>query len=156
MKIYEYNAEIENLIDEETGEILDYELFEKLAGERDEKIENLILYYKDLLGDAEKIKAEKNNLAERESACKKRAESIKGYLEYLLQGSAFQTERVAVSYRASEAVEVDKDLFIGEGNEFATHKEEWIPDKTKIKKALKEGIEVKGCTLVQRQNIQIK
>ena len=156
MKIYEYNKEIESLIDQETGEILDYDLFEKLAGERDEKIENLILYYKDLLGDAEKIKAEKNRLAEREKACKTKAESIKGYLDHLLQGSTFRTERTSISYRSSEAVEIDEVEFNSVDNEYATCKVEWSPDKAKIKKALKEGIEIKGCSLVQRQNIQIK
>ena len=30
------------------------------------------------------------------------------------------------------------------------------PDKTKIKAALKAGIELKGCTLVAKQNLQIK
>ena len=46
--LYEINEEIKNTIDLETGEIVDFEAFEKLQMERTEKLENIALWYKNL------------------------------------------------------------------------------------------------------------
>ena len=48
MNLYQINEEIEKCIDTETGEILDLEALDKLAMERDTKIENLACWYKNL------------------------------------------------------------------------------------------------------------
>ena len=90
MNLYQINAEIENCIDTETGEILDVEALNNLALERDTKIENLACWYKNLMADAEALKAEKNAFAEREKAAKNKAESIKRYLSSVLQGETFK------------------------------------------------------------------
>ena len=51
--LYEIDESIKALIDEETGEIADFEAFEALNLERDAKLENIALYIKDLKADAE-------------------------------------------------------------------------------------------------------
>lgn len=48
MTIYEIDARMAGLIDPETGELLDYEAFASLQMEREAKIENMALWYKDL------------------------------------------------------------------------------------------------------------
>ena len=73
--LYEINAQIEQAwsaaVDPETGEIISEEAaqaIEQLSMARDEKVENLALYYKNLMAEAEALKAEKQTLAARQSA----------------------------------------------------------------------------------------
>ena len=61
--LYEINQAITECIDNETGEIIDVEKLEELQLEREAKIENVALWYKNLLSDAEAYKAEKNAFA---------------------------------------------------------------------------------------------
>ena len=92
MNLYQINAEIENCIDTETGEILDVEALNNLALERDTKIENLACWYKNLMADAEALKAEKNAFAEREKAAKNKLSRLKDiYRQYCRGKSLPQT-----------------------------------------------------------------
>ena len=52
MKLYEINEQIMACIDSETGEVIDPEKLNDLQIAKDEKIENLALWYKDLLAEA--------------------------------------------------------------------------------------------------------
>ena len=52
MKLYEINAALEALVDPETGELMDYDAFEALNLARDEKIEGMALWYKDMVAEA--------------------------------------------------------------------------------------------------------
>ena len=135
--LYEINNEILNCIDMETGEIIDLEKLEELQLERNTKIENIALWYKNLVSDAEQYKAEKNVFAEKERIAKNKAESLKKYLDSVLNGSAFKTTRANVTYRASEGVVIDD---ITKVDESYLKYAEPTPDKTAIKKALKDGI----------------
>ena len=155
-KLYDIVRDIEDFeyeIDEETGEILNANQLDALELEKDNKIEQLCLYIKNLKSDAAAYKAEKDSFAKKQKAAENKAESIKGYVEYILSGDKFKTDRVTVSYRKSEQVEcLDMSLV---DDDYLRFKEPEL-DKTKIKKALKDGIKVGGCMLVERQNMQIK
>ena len=59
MKLYEINEQIMACIDNETGEIIDTDKLNELQIAKDEKIENLALWYKDLLAEANALKEEK-------------------------------------------------------------------------------------------------
>lgn len=155
-KLYEINKQIEDFdfkIDEETGEILNANDLEKLEMERSEKIENIALWYKNLLSDAEQYKAEEQAFAERKKQSEKKAESLKNYLTYALQGQAFKTVKVDIKYRKSESVNV---------TDFSKLTQEYLtiadpkPNKTAIKKAIKDGAEVEGAEILENLNIQIK
>lgn len=63
--LYEINQEILNCVDMETGEIIDMDKLGELQLAFDVKVENIALWIKNLLSDAEAIKAEKLKLAER-------------------------------------------------------------------------------------------
>ena len=155
-KLYDLVREIEDFefeIDEETGEILNAEDLDNLELEKNEKIEQLCLWIKNLKSDAAAYKAEKDSFAKKQKAAENEAESIKNYIAYILSGEKFKTDRVTVSYRKSEQVEcLDMSLV---DDDYLRFKEPEL-DKTKIKKALKDGVKVGGCMLVERQNMQIK
>ena len=151
--LYEINQEIMECIDLETGEILDLEKLESLQLERDIKLENIALWYKNLLSDADQYKQEKDKFAEREKAAKNKAESLKRYLDASLGGQKFNTTRVAVSYRKSTTLEYDGLADVPE--EYLKYADPTI-DKTTITKELKDGKEIAGFELKEHQNIQIK
>ena len=143
------------VVDTESGEIIDLEAIAALEMERDKKIENLGCWYKNLLADAEALKAQKNAFAEREKAAKAKAESLKGFLGRYLNGKKFETAKVAMSFRKSEAVEFDAKCIGDVPEEVLKFKDPEL-DKVAVKKAIKAGETVPGCELVARQNLQIK
>ena len=74
--LYELTAQIENFeleVDEETGEITNLDELDALQMERDEKIENIALWVKNLTADAAAIKAEAQNLTKRQKAAENKA-----------------------------------------------------------------------------------
>ena len=143
------------VVDTESGEIIGLEAIAALEMERDKKSENLGCWYKNLLSDAEALKAQKNAFAEREKAAKAKAESLRGFLGRYLNGKKFETAKVAMSFRKSEAVEFDAKCIGDVPEEFLKFKDPEL-DKIAVKKAIKAGETVPGCELVQRQNLQIK
>lgn len=138
----------------ETGELIDPERLDRLQMEREAKIEGIACWIKNLLSDAEAIKAEKNALAEREAKCRKKAEQLKEYLTYALGGEKFSTAKCAVSFRKSESVEVEDLTLIPA--ELLRVKASYEADKTAIKAAIKAGREINGCRLVENISAQIK
>lgn len=155
--LFELNKAIQEfdlIVDEETGEVLNIDELDALNLAKNEKIENVCLWYKNVSAEAEMVKAEAKNMTERAKRLENKAESLKKYLAYALQGEKFSTPKVAVSYRKSESVNIPDEMLIPDRycNVSVVRK----PDKTLIKKALKEGKEVKGAELVTKQNISIK
>ena len=61
--LYEIDKGIMECLDAETGEVIDPERLDALFMERNQKIENVACWVKNLLSDAEAIKAEKDALA---------------------------------------------------------------------------------------------
>ena len=158
MTIYEIDNAILECIDLETGEIIDTEQLDKLQMERDTKLENVACWIKDLKAEAEALKNEKQALAERQRVAENKAESLKKWLAYALQGEKFKTPKCAISFRKSEAVEVtDEGLnnLMKEHDELLTYKAP-EPNKTAIKQALKDGLSVEGIQLVQNISTIIK
>ncbi len=143
------------VVDTESGEIIDLEAIAALEMERDKKIENLGCWYKNLLAEAEALKAQKNAFAEREKAKKAKAESLRGFLSRYLNGKKFESAKVAMSFRKSEAVEFDKAYLMSVPTEYLKFKEPEL-NKTAVKKAIKAGESVPGCELVVKNNLQIK
>lgn len=157
--LYEINAQIEALfdaaIDPETGEVNEdlYAEMEALQMAREEKIENIGLYIKNLRSDADQIKAEKNALAEREARARAKADRLAEYLKDALAGEKVSTARLSVSYRKTQAVEC-KD-FLAVPAEYLRIKDPEL-DKAAVKEAIKAGGVVPGCELVDRVSMIIK
>ena len=156
MNLYDIEYEITNCVDSETGEIIDEKRLDALQMAREKKIENILLWIKNLKSEAGAIREEEKKLADRRQSDEKSAESLTQYVQNVLNGEKFKTPRVTVSYRKSEAVIVDDLQLMQETcDEYLKYKDP-EPDKAKIKAALKDGITVPGCHLEERQNITIK
>ena len=153
MRLYDIDQAILKCIDVETGEIIDAEQLDKLQMERDEKIENVACWIKELKAEAEALKAEKMAFAERQKVTENKVESLKKWLAYALDGQAFKTVRASVSFRTTESVEVP-DIYKLDEN-YVRYKEPEA-DKDAIKKAIKAGQTVAGATLVENTSVIVK
>lgn len=159
MRLYEINDILVNAIQDgdrfisEEGEVFTVEEFEQLALDRDEKIENLLLYVKNLKAEAQAIKAEREALEKREKTALRKAEGISEFLKGLLQETKFSTPRVQVSYRHTKAVVADVSLL---PDEFVRVTEKRDADKTAIKEAILRGETVNGAVLEERTSMVIK
>lgn len=157
MNIYEIEQSILALVDPETGEITDFEALDNLTMARDEKIENVAMWIKNLNAEGKAIREEEKNLAERRRAAENKCESLQKYLEQALCGEKFSTPKVAISYRKSTAVNIaDEEAFIKTADAAYAIPQAPKIDKTAIKEALKLGVVINGAELIERNNIQIK
>ena len=140
-------------VDEETGEILDTELLDKLQLDRRVKIENIALFIKTLLAEAKAMGEEKKVLDERKKAREKTAEKLKAYLIEQLNGQKYHSARVDLGFRKSDTLEIKSTA--GIPAEFLVPQEPKV-DKISLKKAVKAGAVFDGVELVIKQNLQIK
>ncbi len=164
LKIYEINEEIQaldGLLDSwashHEGCITDFPMndeFDRLEGERNEKLLNLAVWHKDLKAQAEAFNQEIKRLQGRFKALNNKADSIKGYIDYNLQeGEKLSDTRAVLSYRKSTQVVIDvlvEDL----PPEFVKFTRS--TDKTAMKEAIqsKEGCH---CAHIETKlNLQIK
>ena len=152
--LYEINEQLLSLTDEESGEITDWSAFEALQLARDEKIENIALYHKNLLAEAAALKAEEKSFADRRKRAENKADSLKRYLDTALQGKKFNTVKVAITYRKSTSVEVDESKL--PANWLREVPASYVVDKVEITKALKAGEAIEGAALVTKSLIQVK
>lgn len=152
--LYEIDQAILDTIDPETGEIIDLDKLSELQMERERKLEGVALWIKNLKADVAAYKAEKDAFADREKQAKGRIERLSAWLTIALEGQKMQTNRVAVSFRKSEAVRITDIEAIPEKYMVETITES--PDKLMIKDDLKHGVEVPGCELELKNNIQVK
>lgn len=163
MRLYDIDKALEEAIerafDPETGELISEDALaevDELQEARDQKIEGVALWVKNLTAEAEALKREKDSFAAREKAAKNKAERLKGYLAYALAGQKFKTDKVAISYRTSESVIFTDDIDIEQLPEEYLRRSAPELDKAAVKEALKAGEVIEGLALQKRQSIQIK
>lgn len=158
MKLYEIEQEILACVDLETGEIIDPEKLETLELERDRKIEGIALWVKNLDAEAKAYKEEKDSFAQKQKVAENKAKSLKEFLSHYLDGTAFKSTKVNVSFRNSKAVDVfsmDELMNYDDCDSYLKYAEP-TPDKTAIKNAINSGVKIPGCRIVENSNIQIK
>nr|DAU14826.1 MAG TPA: resistance protein [Caudoviricetes sp.] len=161
MKLFEIDERLaacvkisdDQAVDTVTGEVIDIEAVEALEMEREQKIENIGLWIKELTAQAEAIKAEKNKLAEREKSAKSKAERLKEFLTAYLGGKKFETAKVAIKFRSVESVSVPDVAMLPA--EYIRTKITNEADKTAIKNVIKAGEVVAGAELVKKQSISV-
>jgi hypothetical protein len=154
MKLFEINDAIADLINFETGEILDVEAFDNLKLERQDKLTNIALLYKNMTSDAKQLKELEKEYSDRRKRCEKTAEWCKETLARELAGEKFEDEnkRFKISWRKSEKVEITNEDVIP-----AEYVKQTISfDKLAMKAAMKNGNVIDGVQLVETQSIQIK
>lgn len=155
--LYDINCqlmEFEPEIDPETGELTNALEWDELNMAYAEKVENIGCYIKDLNGDIAKFEAEENHLKKRRQSLERKVDYLKRLLLNNMSGEKFSTTKCAVSFRQSEAVQVDSVEHIP--SELLRVKTTVEPNKTAIKDALKAGQEISGCKLMVNTSVQIK
>lgn len=153
----------EYLVDPETGEMLTEEeareLLDKLEIEKDNKVEYLAKLVKNYTAEANALREQKKVFDARIKSAERRADSIKNYLKFALQGEKWKAEdaSISVSYRNTKDVVkvISLDGVPDEWYKPYDYCEKNL-DKTKIKKALKEGETIAGIELEDRQSVIIK
>ena len=149
MTLYDIDRQIESLletaIDFETGEVMPeaLEALEALQMERDAKVENVALWHKNILAESKALGDEIKALQDRKKRLEKKMDWMDGYLEQALNGQRFETSKVAITFRRSQAVEIsDSEAFIrGYKDNPELVKTEYSINKTNIRKMLKDGQE---------------
>lgn len=162
MNLFEIDARLnncfvidENVVDIETGEIFDKDYLDQLEMMKEEKIENIAKWIKNLDSDIEQLKKQKDAFATRQKVAENKRDSLKNYLSSYLEYQKWEAKdkSVSVSFRKSEAVKIVDESVIPR-KWFI--KQEPKLDKAGIKAALKSNTKVRGAELETKQNIQIK
>jgi len=148
LNVYEINKryyEIETLsneVDMETGEFkYSKEEIAEMIAEIDESKNNKAEAICVLIDGAKNNQDYLDKEIKRLQAMKKREgkkeERLKGHLNFLLDGDSIQTNRFKVTYRKSEVTFVEDVKFLPP--EYIKVKTSTEPDKTKLKKDIKDG-----------------
>lgn len=161
LSLYEINSLIANyemVFDPDTGEWLNESDLDSLNLAREEKIESICLWIKNLRAEASAIKDEEKNLADRRKAKEAKADRLEEYVSSNLQGKPFETSKVKVTFRKSESVEILNEDAVPDS--FLDIKVVRQPMKAEIKKRLKEaeakGEEIPWARLNVKQNMNMK
>lgn len=144
-------------VDEETGEITNFDAVEALNAQFEEKAESVACYIKNLAAFADDLKAEEDTLSARRKSAERRIDSMKKYLTSCLESvgkDKVETVRARISFRKSVQVQIDDEKALPA--DYVTTTVTTKPDKTAIKKAIQAGQGVTGASLVENRNIQIK
>lgn len=152
-ELYSINNQILECIDEETGEIIDYEKLQQLGMKKETIIEQLAKMYKNETYFNACCEKEIDELRYKKEMSQKKMENIKKVLWDELNGQNFKTASVKISYRKSTEVKVDD---INQLDDDYLRYKEPEPDKKKIRESLNRGIHLNGVRLIEKQNIQIK
>lgn len=166
MKLYELTNDYLDFIEAvENGEIPEEAIADTLESIKaciEDKADSIACLLKNLDADIVAIKAEEARLAERRKTKEKTHERIKQYLSETLQFAGIdkiETARNKITFRKSESVEIDSDVFIAWAQKNRDDLLKYsapTADKTAIKRVLKDGIEIVGAELRINNNIQIK
>lgn len=151
-------AALGRAVDPETGEIIDEQAaaeLDQLQMDRNQKVENIGMAYKNARATAEALKAEIDSLRKRYRAANNAAESLKKYAAYALQGEKFETPRVKISYRkVNGSCKIDDPTKVP--LEYLGKLTEDSFSKTAIKAAIQDGKDVPGAHLEDSVSTIIK
>lgn len=161
MTLYEIDQAIMGLVDQETGEIADFESLDRLQMAREQKIENVACYYKNLVSDVAALKAEEQAFSQRRKAAEKKADHLKEYLVYALGGEKFQTARCSITFRATTKVQIDDPGAAIDWAKRSGHIEciKCPPpelSKPELSKLLKTGQQIPGVGIVEGLSVGVK
>ena len=166
MKLYELTADylafLEAIDNDEIPEEAIADTLEAITGEIEIKADSIACITKSLDAEIAAIKAEEANLAQRRKSKEKALEKVKKYLSdsLLFAGiNKIETARNKITFRKSEVCEIVDDVFVAWAQKNRDDLLKYsapTADKTAIKKALKDGAEIVGAQLIEKQNIQIK
>lgn len=141
-------------VDEKTGEIsAGLEGFEQIEMAAADKIAATALFLKDLDDDIDDLSVAIAALQKRKKAITAKADRIKELLLPALHavGGKVRTPYVTVGLGHSQRVAIDEDAL---SHNWCAVK--YVPEKDRIKKALKDGQEIEGASLVASEHVTIR
>lgn len=161
MNLYQINSQIENFefkFDEETGEVTNIDELNELKISKNEKIENIALFIKNLRAEIKALDDEIKALEKRMKAKKNKIDNLSSYLEMALNGSKFETSKCNISFRKTSKVVIDDeqafiDLF--KNTEMVNTKQINSINKKEVKEYLKDNVSSLAHIEINK-NIQIK
>ncbi len=167
MKLYEIDNAIMECVDDETGEIIDFDKLENLMIERDKKLEGVAIAIKNLNAEANEIRQEEKNLVIRRLVIERKIDGYKEWLKtqlrgkkFQLRGKKFETARAVCSFRKSTSVSVDDSKFtawaLSHDRDDLLHFREPTPNRVAIKSALKSNEQIPGCKIVESISMTVK
>lgn len=164
MKLYEIDSAILEVIendfsfDDETGEVFfTVDDLNALDMARNEKLEGCLLFIKNCESEAAAIKAEITALQARMKRKQAAADRLREYVLYSMESMHDKTFETAKAYaRVGYYQRVDVEDMNALPVEYVREKVTTSPDKTAIKKAIKDGAEVKGARLVSYPSLTVK
>ena len=164
MRLHEISEALEEAlkaveVDENTGEVKGYETVDALQISFTEKVEGLACYIKDHRAFEDALLAEIARLEAKVSREKSIIESGKMYLTNCMMSMGMKkhdSEKCTISFLPKDSLKIDDESLIPDDffNEKTTVTRK--ADKTRIKKAISEGVDVPGVHIDVNQNIQIK
>lgn len=159
MRLFEIHEAIEALlnasVDRETGEVCEEALaeLEALEHARDAKALAVAAYLLGQEAEAEAIEATAKRLAQRAAVHRRHAERLRRYLaDHLEPGQTLADDRVAISWRRSQAVVVD-DADAVPDDYCAIERR---PRRSLIGAALKAGEDLPGAHLEARTHLVVR
>lgn len=166
MKLYDINKEVQtvqNLLEEwafeHEGDISDFPLEDNLKAivmAREDKLLAIACIIKEYESEAAAIDAEAKKLEKRKRSAQNKVESMRDWLEMNIDaGESFKNAQAVIGWRKSQSVEVLGDV-MDLPDIYRREKITIEPDKTKIKEALSRGEIITGCSIVHKNNIQVK
>lgn len=162
MNIYEIDQAILDCLDTETGEIIDIDRLMDLQMAREQKLENVACWIKNLKAEAEVLKKEETSLADRRKVKENKALRLSQYLSDALGGENFETAKCAVSFRKNPgSVDIYDPqatvAYLEENgmNDLVTYLEPKI-SRTEVGKLMKAGEQVPGCQMVYGLSMSVK
>ena len=162
MTLYEIDEALLNLVDPETGEIMDISAFTELQMDREKKLEGIACWIKDLFAEEVALKDEEDALRARRAATRRKRESLWAYLQTMLAGEKLKTGKVAVTYRKNPPiVQVDNEAELLEWarsrcrTDLLRLKDPEL-DKAGVKAAIEKGEYVPGARIVQETRMVIQ
>lgn len=153
-------AEDDMLIDEETGELISVaQALDALRMEREEKLENVACWVKNLCAEADAIREEEIRLVKRRKAAETKAANLKAWLLAAMtreDGTTdmLKTGRVAISVKRNPPSTVLDDALLP--STYKVAKITYQANKEMIKRELLAGGEVPGAHLEYGRSVIIK
>lgn len=123
----------------------------------DDKVENIAKAIKEIEGQADMIKTEKDRLTKREQTMRNNAKGMKRYMQEQMEAvgkKKVQGELLTVAIQKNApSVKIESEQYIPE--------EFYIPqpaklDKAQLKQDLKLGLEIPGVELIQTESVRIR
>lgn len=144
---------IDRMKDEDDTELEEYS--KTLAIQEKNKVNAIVGFLRETELTAESAEIEAKRLSEIAKFYKNRAERIKQSVKWAMESHGIEkieTDMFRLSFRKSESVLVDDVEVLPK--EYVVLKKS--ADKTAIKKAIKDGINVEGARVIANNNLQIK